>query len=189
MMESWKSGQWNIYHYAVDLFQGLANLTAAYEKYANQACAVRYEDLLTSPEGELQRIFTYLELPFDVELLSRFSNVKLKGRVRDKNMDQKEYQILRQAPLEKWRCILGNPIRKAWCRRYLHWIGSERLALMGYDLEVLLAELDTVPFSLQFLGSDMWRFPYGIAYHALEFRMIKHKLEDLRAGRQVYIHT
>jgi hypothetical protein len=28
---------------------------------------------------------------------------------------------------------MAGPLRQAWCRRYLRWLGAERLALMGYD--------------------------------------------------------
>jgi hypothetical protein len=35
-------------------------------------------------------------------------------------------------------------VRRAWARRYLRWIGEERLAVMGYRLDVLLAELDAI---------------------------------------------
>jgi hypothetical protein len=36
-------------------------------------------------------------------------------------------------------------VRKGWCRRYLEWIGEERMAAMGYDLSRSLAELDGAP--------------------------------------------
>lgn len=189
IMETWKSGRWNLYHYETDLFDGLGNLIAVYDKYVDQACALRYEDLLANPEEELRRVFAYLELPFDAEVLSRFPNVQLEGRVRDPNMDMKQYQTLSQAPLEKWKRTLVNPIRKIWCRRYLRWIGKERLAVMGYDLDELLAELAALPLSLHYAGSDMWRILYGMAYHALEFRIIRHKIQNLLSGQRIYMHT
>ena len=57
-------------------------------------------------------------------------------------------------PLEKWKAQMANPLRKAWAKRYLRWIGAERLAIMGYDLEALLAEVDAIPLKLRSTASD-----------------------------------
>jgi hypothetical protein len=186
--QTWTGGRWAIYRHQIFLFEGLANLIRAFEKYPHQVYGVRYEDLVTKPEKTWQQVFTYLELPFDVEILSGFVEVKFEGIMRDPHMDNKENQILRQDTMEKWKGVLANPIRKAWCRRYLRWIGSERLAVMGYDFNELLAELDNTPSSLRFLGSDMWWMPYDILYRIFEGRIMKHKIQDLRAGRRVYAH-
>jgi len=187
ILKTWGGGRWNLWHWEIDLFEGLDQLIAAYEKHKTRACAVRYEDLVSGSEEEWQRVFAYLELPFDAKVLSRFVDVQLEGRIRDPTMGQ--YQALSQAPLEKWKLVLANPIRKAWCRGYLRWIGKERLAVMGYDLDELLAELDALPFSLRYAGSDMWRMPFGIAYKILEFRIMKQKLQALLAGKRIYVHT
>ena len=45
--------------------------------------------------------------------------------------------------------------------RYIEWIGAERLRVMGCSLETLLGELDAVPFSAQYLLSDLVRMSYG----------------------------
>jgi hypothetical protein len=186
-MKSWAGGRWTLYIWQIHLFKGLANLIAAYEKYADQVCSVRYEDLIINPEEEFQRIFDYLELPFEPKVLSQFTNVQLKGLgdISNRNM----YKALSKEPLEKWKEIMTNPLRKAWCRQYLRWIGSERLATMGYGSEELLADIDTLPFNLRFLGSDLWWMPYGVAYRVLEGRIIKYKLQDLQAGHRMYIHS
>jgi len=91
--------------------------------------------------------------------------------------------------MEKWQKILANLIRKVLCRRYLKWVGQDRLAVMGYDLNVLLAELDAVPMSLRFMSSDIWWMSYGSVYRIVEGRMLKHKLQALRSGKRVYIHN
>ena len=64
------------------------------------------------------------------------------------------YRRLTTEPLEKWRRTLANPWRKRWCREYLTWIGRERLATMGYDLDALLADLDATPSSPRRVVSD-----------------------------------
>lgn len=188
LMESWEGGRWNVYHYEISLYQGLANLVAAYQAHAGGVCAIRYEDAVTTPESVWPGVFDYLELDYNPSILTRFADVQLKGRVGDQ-WGMKQYASLSKAPVEKWKKSFANPLRKAWARRYLRWLGKERLAVMGYDLSGLLGELDAVPTGLSHLGSDLVRFPLGAAYRLLDFRLLRHKLEDLRAGHRIYIHT
>ena len=178
IIETWGQGKWNLYLYKVDLFDGLENLISAYDAHAGQVCGVKYEELLSNPEEEWRRVFAYLELPFDAELLSRFKEVQLSGRMGDPTGVQ-QYQVLSKEPLEKWKGVLTNPIRKAWCRRYLRWLGSERLATMGYDLQELLRALDSISLGMKFVGADIRRMARGLVYCLLETQTIKYKLKAL----------
>jgi hypothetical protein len=79
----------------------------------------------------------------------------------------KQYSRISGEPLEKWKRVLGNPLRKAWCRRYLRWIGSERLGIMGYSLDDLLRQLELVPNGVESVGSDLFYLSYGVARNAM----------------------
>ena len=157
-------GKWNLYGYRIDLFRGLENLLAAYGqavgRVANPPHALRYEDLITDREATLRKLFAYLELPFDARVGETFSQVQLQGRLGDYT-GSRSYSTISAEPLDKWKKTLRTPLRKRWARRYLQWIGDERLAIMGYRLEPLLAELDAVPASPQRLLSDAVRMAYG----------------------------
>lgn len=170
-------GEWNLYGWKVDLFAGLTNLLTAYEKFSTQVYTVRYEDLVSQPDIELPKLFKYLELEFNTELLPNFNQVQLTGRMGDPLRD-KQYQSLSCASLEKWKQTLANPIRKLWCRNYLNWIGKEKLIMMGYDLQDLLEEVDTVPTNLHMIGSDILRMSYGMAYSVLEIQSLKNKIQS-----------
>jgi len=187
LMESWRNGRWNLYEHEVYLYDGAHQLVAAYEKYRARVCAVRFEDLIINPDAECRRILGYLELPFDPEILSKFSEIQLRGELGDRP-GMRRYQHLSREPLDKWKHILANPIRKAWCKRYLRYIGKERLAMMGYDIVELLTELNSIPSSLFFLGSDILRIPYGLAFRLMEGRIMKDKLQAILAGQRVYLH-
>lgn len=187
LMATWADHKWNLYRYKVDLYDGLSNLVAAYQKHRGQVCVLRYEDLLTFPEKELKRVCAYLDLTYDQKLYVEFSKTKLRGRTGDPT-GTNEYKTLSLAPLEKWKYMLNNPFRRAWCQRYLEWIGKERLALMGYDLDSLVAELGAVPLNLRYFGSDLLRVSYGIAFSTLEPRIMLHKLQILPAWHRVYAH-
>jgi hypothetical protein len=188
IMETWAQGRWNLYLYKIDLFDGLANLIQAYTMYQDRAISIRYEDSIMYPEREWERIFAYLGLSFDSNLLSSFDQVQLGQQVGDQK-GTREYDGISLAPLVKWRTTLANPIRKTWCRRYLGWIGSTRLATMGYDKDILESELGSIPYSSRFVGSDLVQIAYDIAYHLLEFRIIKHKLRIFPSWRRMHIHT
>ena len=136
--------------YRENLFFGLANLINAYHRNADHSCAVRFEDYVTGDTRTWQRLMAYLDLPFRPESLDEFSNVTLGGRMGDKN-GVALYQTLSQEPFTKWHTTLANPLRKEAARRYLSWIGEERLAIMGYDAHELYGELNTLPIK----GGDL----------------------------------
>jgi hypothetical protein len=187
IMETWSGGKWNLCGYRIDLFEGLENLIRVYETHRSKVHAMRYEDLLTDSAEAWSEVFRYLELPFDPSIVERFSNVELGGKKGDPSGTRKYLRVSRE-PLEKWRRSLNNPIRRAWCRRYLHWIGERRLAVMGYELEELLGELDAIPMSTRRLGSDALRIGYGQAREFFEPRIFKHKVSTIPNWRRIHTH-
>ncbi len=82
----------------------------------------------------------------------------------------KRYSTLSSEPEQKWRTTLANPLRRAWCRRYLSFLGPERLATMGYDLDRLLGELDALPPSRDSLATDLRRFVVDVAKEPIRVR-------------------
>jgi sulfotransferase family protein len=106
----------------IDLFAGLANLVDAFAHHGDRCLALRYEDLVADAGGQMSRLLGYLDLPGEDVALP-----------------------VDREPLEKWQGVLGTPLRRAWCRRYLRWIGDERLRVMGYDLDELLGGLARLP--------------------------------------------
>jgi hypothetical protein len=139
--------------YRENLFYGLANLIRSYQDHSAQACAVRFEDYVTGDPETWRRLMTYLDLPFRPELMDCFSDVALRGRMGDKHGAQL-YGSLSTQPLTKWHSTLANPFRKEASRRYLAWIGRERLATMGYDADQLFAELNSLPNTMSDVVPD-----------------------------------
>jgi hypothetical protein len=144
---------WNPVAYKQNFFDGVAKLTAAQRAHGDRLLVVNYEDLVTGEPEHWRRITDHFGVEFDPASLSRFREVELEGRMGDPH-GVRLYHDLSREPLTKWRGELNTPIRKAWCRRYLRWLGEERLALMGYDLGELLAELDAVPTVVAGSASD-----------------------------------
>jgi hypothetical protein len=144
VLGTWGGRGFAPHRFRVDLFQAVENLMRGYEQSGDRAIGVRYEDLVGSDDAAWRRLVAHLGLPWDPRALEAFSEVTLTGRMGDPTgVDL--YQQVSSAPLEKWRASFANPVRKWWARRYLAWIGEERLAVMGYELGTLLEELAAVP--------------------------------------------
>jgi len=152
IVQTWARGRWNVDRWQGDL-RGLGLLVDAYDSHRDSTIAVRYEDLVGDPAGTWPGIFAYLDLPYTDDLLTTFNEVRLEGSMGDPT-GVGRYSTISAEPLEKWRSTLANPYRKRWCREYLRWIGAERLAVMGYDLEGLLEQLDEIGTSPRSLASD-----------------------------------
>lgn len=187
IIETWSGGRWNLYRFKVDLFEGIESLVRTCERHGDNIHAVRYEDLVANPRETWEGVFRYLGLPFDPSATEQFSGVKLSGRMGDVTGTGK-YSKVSGGSLEGWKRTLNNPFRKAWCRRYLRWIGRGRLSLMGYDLDALLADLDSSPTSFHRVGSDIGRGCWGAVRDISEPRILGRKLSRLPAWRHVHVH-
>jgi hypothetical protein len=184
ILTTWGGGRWILHHFRLDLFEGLPNLVEVIERFPSRVFVIRYEDLVADPEAEARRLLDHLGLDFDPRVLDDFAGVELVGRVQDPNVGSAGFTTVREDRVDRWGTVLSNPIRIAWCRRYLRWIGVDRLAVMGYDLHGLIAQLDAVPTSRRHLASDLVRIPYDFGYRALELGLFAKKLRDFRGGRR-----
>ena len=187
IIETWAGGKWNLYRFKVDLFDGIENLVRTYERHEEKVHAVRYEALITHPEETWSGVFRYLDLPFDPSALDLFGDVELVGRWGDRS-GTRRYTEVSADPLTRWRQTLNNPVRKSWCRRYLRWIGRDRLAVMGYDLDDLIADLDSLPASYRRVGSDVGRGCWGLIRDLSEPRILGQKLSRLPAWNRIHVH-
>jgi len=188
MIEVWGHGRWNIYEFELDVFDGLEGLIEAQRLAGKRGVSVRYRDLIArSPEAR-ERVFAHLGLQIADAHPERQQDVQLQGRMGD-HAGVQAYRDLSQEPLSKWRETLASPLRKWWCRRYLRWIGRERLALMDYDLDVLLRELRAAPTSWRTVPSDAWRMLFGVLVRVFEPWIVRDKLASLRNGFRNRAHA
>ena len=132
-------------------------------------------------------MFEYLELPFDPQVLTAFSNVKFKGRLGDQT-GRYTYDGISRKPLEKWKTTMANGLRKHWLRGYLRWLGAERLALMGYDLDGMLREVRAIPSGMRFLLSDLGRMLRAPLTAILEPHQVFKKLKLLPQSHRIHKH-
>lgn len=180
IVETFSAGTWNVSRHRRTLFTGVADLVAGHHRHADRAHAVRYDDLLTS-EDAWRALTTYLGLEFDATALRRFADVRFAGRMGDPT-GVHLYSKLSTEPLTKWRQTIVNPVRREWCERYLRWIGHDRLAAMGYDLDALLAELRGVRVGHERVGEDLAMLAGAAAREMVRARMpANHLISSYRA--------
>lgn len=168
IIETWQ--QWHPTMFRSDLFIGLPRLVTAYGAHSARAYSVRFEDLLDGDERRWRALMDYLGIEFEPDALNRFSEVELNGRMGDPT-GVKRYSALSAEPQEKWKGTLGNPLRKEWCRRYLRFLGNERLAVMGYDGEQIMRELNSQPTSMSCLIPDLARLVSDVAREPVRIQM------------------
>ena len=149
-------GALRIQNYKIDLYDGLANLVNACQNNPDRIHTVKYEDMVASPEEVFCDMFEYLDLDYDSSSIASFDNVKLVGQMGDKT-GQLSYQSIAADPVQKWKKTLATPVRRWWCRRYLDWVGEERLELMGYDKFELLDGLNSSKSNYASVPSDFAR--------------------------------
>jgi hypothetical protein len=131
---------WRLYPYSPHLFQGLDRLARACARHRSVAMVIRYEDLVQRPGEVLPQVFDYLGLEWSPTTLTTFADVHLTGSMKDPSWGR--YQTVSPDSLHRWPQVMRGPVRKAWCRRYLRWIGPDRLLEMGYDYESLAEEVE-----------------------------------------------
>ena len=186
LMSTWGGGggRWNLQHFRLDLFYALPELIDVAEANADRLHVLRYEDLVGDPTTTLGKVFEHLGLQADDADVEAFGSVKLVGRVQDPNVGREGFTSVRSDRTEQWMEYLGNPIRKAWCRRYLRWLGADRMAAMGYDLDETLEALQAAPTTTRYLLSDLVLVPYDTVYRVFEIGVFKKKMKALLAGRR-----
>jgi len=173
MIETFNSGRWNLDAFSADFFRGLPALVDTYRKGENRVASVRYEDLVTRPFEEIDRLLRYLELPADETVLTRFRELPMPNPEFWDPTGTRAYDRISLDPLNKWKQTMANPVRKAWCRRYLHSLGEERLAVMGYSLPALLAEVDAVRSDTKHVASDLAHASRGAMRRSIRSRVVR----------------
>jgi hypothetical protein len=172
VVETFCDGRWRPQDYPTSLFGGLARMVAGSRRHADRIFTVRYEDLIGGGEAEWRRLAEFAGFAFDPTALERFSAVSLRGAMGD-SVGTKAYDELAQEPAEKWRQTISNPVRRAWARRYLDWIGEERLATMGYDRRLLQAQLADTEMNLAGSARDATDALTSIARDGLKARFAR----------------
>ena len=167
--DTYGDGKFSINAFREDLFIGLPRLISISQANGHRAHSVRFEELVGGSESRWRQVFDYLGIEFDPAALERFHGVALHGRSGDPTGVHR-YKALSTEPTNKWRQTLANPLRKEWGRRYLRFLGRERLEAIGFDYEQLLAQLNAQPSGTNDLLGDLRRLFNDVAREPVRAR-------------------
>jgi hypothetical protein len=151
---TWGRQGWMVDRYSLDLHRGLDLLWRFVQTPRPHIKQLRYEDLIRKGEDVWKDVCDFLELPYEPGATTRFQGVELQGRLGD-HVGTGRYAGLDSEPLERWRALFTNPVRLAWARRYVAWIGEDRLRSMGYEAAELLDVLETQDLSRRGAIADL----------------------------------
>ena len=184
---TWDGNYWTIYKYNIDLYQGINNLVESFEKHKEKVFSIKYEELITNPEGKVLEICEYIGLKYNKKMVLDISKTKFKGEMGDPT-GTNSYNAVDLAPLNKWKKTICNPYRKKWCNKYIYWIGDKKLKTMGYDIDELLNDIQSIRVTRKFLIGDLISVAYGFAYRIFELRVFRDKFKNFIAKNGVNFH-
>lgn len=176
MITTWGNGRWNLYAFKIDLFKCLEKLTDLVVRYPDKLCVIHYEDLVSNPQEVLRELCGRIG-SYTVSDITHMEIPRLDGFMGDKKGEVDGAGISDNS-VGAWKKTLCNPVRVYWAKKYLNWIGMERLKVMGYDLPQLCRELDAQPMSGKYILRDILSMLYGFFYVVVDFRILLMKLKS-----------
>lgn len=102
-------------------------------------CNTKYEELVDNPDSELQKLSSYIGIPFEKNMLSYDNNEQWEYGDQDYISSRNNISSERKSLWEK-----SDLSQQTWrvLSDYLEWIGIDRLALFGYDYNMMRNTLD-----------------------------------------------
>jgi hypothetical protein len=88
--------------------------------------------------------------------------------------------------LDKWKTVLNNPVRAAWCGRYLRYLGPDRLKAIGYDQPAIERELHALKMTPDRLGPDLVKIVYGYFHTFFNLSALRVKAAAVRNRQRIY---
>lgn len=187
IIETFGKGRWNIHRWRFDLFAGVEGLHRLKAEAKETLVEIQYEKLVSGDDAEWLRLFSGLNLEFDVTYIENLKNKQITG-LGDPT-GQSRYANVSSGSLDRWRDTFCTLKRKRFARDWLHWIGEQRLSRMGYSLDELLGELEQIPNLCKKTFIDLpYAFRDKLAIF-LEYDAIYHRRDSLREGRETYPWT
>ena len=172
MAETFTNGRWRPGDHVTALFAGLENLVAAARTADERSVSLRFEDVVDGTPDTWRRVLDPLGIPFAPAALEGFQSVRLEGRMGDPTGIHR-YRTLSTEPVAKWRSFVVNPLRREWARRYVRWIGTERLEFMGYDLDAILSELEEMEVGRTGLAADAVQLSFAVARDIAKAQVVR----------------
>lgn len=138
LSSTFRKGRWCPDEFGIDLHEGQARLQEFGERHADRVHALRYEDLVSDPAGELAKLGDYLGWENLPEVLERELVTTTGGTLGDPT-GVKRYPRISPDSRDAWQAELSNWYRRAWARRYVSGERAAGMKRLGYELPEAIA--------------------------------------------------
>jgi len=135
ILKTWVKGDIDkLFYFSRDLLVAPKKLTEFVAEYHQNICLVRYEDLVSSPETEIEKICKYI----GVEFLEEIINYKAESDwvYGDKNFLEKKAPDLKS--IDSWQKQLADEHATNFSFYYLRELGEEIYNALGYNYSFAL---------------------------------------------------
>ena len=143
ILTTWMNNKMITSRHYVDLYKGPHLLSEGFNLLKDRSIAVNYADMVVSPEAELQKICSFLEINYSKDMAVRFSNVDLIGRMGDQ-VGINKTETVSVSSLGKWKTVLNTRYRKWLAKRYIKQIGDNTLTYFGTSIHEMTSEINSI---------------------------------------------
>ena len=123
----------------IDILEGVDALIQALQ--SRHGYSFTYETLLQNPRSTFEKLFSFLEVPFEPAILHNFSRYAEPWKFGDQNIYKTD--AIDPASADRWTEALTDPQRWQLLYDYLTLLGPQRMAQLGYDFDANLHLLET----------------------------------------------
>ena len=118
--------------FAPDLVKAPGRLVAAKDILGEAALEVRYEDLVTAPEGTIRALCDFLRIEFDAGMLNYSDTPAPVGRMNDP-VGIHQHTKPSTGSLDKWAQLGADGQLRHFALQYLEALGDTVVNALGYD--------------------------------------------------------
>ncbi|MEL7037846.1 MAG: sulfotransferase [Cyanobacteria bacterium J06592_8] len=132
---------WKIQYYQDDLLKAPVLIAQGLLDFQDNSIILRYEDLLSHPEKEIQTVCRFLNVSFDPEIINYGNSASEKWQFGDQSLIHQETKPS-YAQSNHWQEDLQNPILWQSADNYLEFLGEDLLRSLGYSYTELKQMLE-----------------------------------------------
>ncbi|WP_223032320.1 sulfotransferase family protein [Hanstruepera marina] len=144
IIDTWGNKRLNkIHRNNRDLIKGFSALSDGYKKHEDISICIKYEEFVSNPEKELDKISRYLNLKLETSSLINFSKQNTKGELGDPT-GTKFYTNISKEGLYKWKRTLNSIYRKKLVLNVFKHIDTEDFEIQGFNKHELILDLKSI---------------------------------------------
>ena len=142
IIQTWTKQNWSMLsNYKCDLISAIDMIDKVASEHRENMYILHYEEIVSNPKDVLDKVFKFLDLEFEEEVLDYCKNNSEKWDLGDQG-DVYEKSGVSAENMTKWQDELGDPQYWRVMYDYLLDIGEEKLNRLGYNFSHTLELLE-----------------------------------------------